>query len=272
MIKRFISLALVAFSFLSFAPAASAQHMGGYAYCNGYYRVGNCSGPVYTGPTQQQPHVVVVQPQQRVIVAQPQQQHVVVVQQQPQVQLIPVQGQPGMFMFGGNQHRCPALTGWTGGVIGLAIGAAIGNSSTLNGQKLTLPGAAAGALAGTQIACDSVRQNVVASVPHQGQHSGRICAAGKTWKRLDWPGHPQHGTEACLPSESEIQAQKQSMNAASTSERVQNQTQFAAQQNSCAPGKTRKTLDWPGHPQHGQTGCLPSDQQIEADKRALVSH
>lgn len=182
---------------------------------------------------------------------------------QQQVQLIPVQGQPGMFTFGGNQHRCPALTGWTGGVIGLVVGAAIGNNSTLNGQKLTLPGAAAGALAGTQIACESVRPNVVAHVPPQGQHSGSgfgshgsyggeqhssargvfcnidgvvtkeadtptceakarqkaeglvtgkasqvmsqghapVCGTGKTWGRLNWQGHPQHNTFACLPGD-----------------------------------------------------------------------
>lgn len=139
-----------------------------------------------------------------------------------------------------------------------AVGALVGVLVT-DTDRGTGKGAALGIIAGTQIPCD-VQQPVT---------QVRQCEAGTSWKTLNWSGHPQHGKEACLPSEEQIQLQKQTVNTAPVT--VVTVAQIPAQstvsQNSCAAGKTWKTLNWPGHPQHGKTGCLPSDEKIEADKR-----
>ncbi len=52
--KKLFALALVAMSLLSFAPVASAQPYGTWAYCNGIYRFGNCNGPTQQQMQQQQ--------------------------------------------------------------------------------------------------------------------------------------------------------------------------------------------------------------------------
>lgn len=169
MIKRFISLALVAFSFLSFAPVASAQVYG------------TCPYNPQTGRWICPPNVPA-----------------------PVGQMIPMQGHPEMFLSGGNQYRCPALVGWGGGLAGMAVGAFIGKRSTLNGHPLTLPGAVAGAMAGNQIACEYVRPNVVASVAPQRHHGGSGFGSHGSYDGYGG-GQQQQGRTVRVPSDCDIE-------------------------------------------------------------------
>ncbi len=169
MIKRIVSLALVAMAFMSIAPTASAQAFGTCTYVNpvnGRPGFWNCP------PSVPQPHM----------------------------QMVPIQGAPSVFASGGNQYRCPALANWGGGLIGAAVGAAIGNNSTLNGNKLTALGTVLGAVAGNQIACEYVRPNVVASVPQQG-HYGNSGYGGQGGYG---GGQQQQGRTVNVPSDCDI--------------------------------------------------------------------
>ena len=114
--------------------------------------------------------------------------------------MMPIQGVPSMFASGGNQYRCPALANWGGGLIGAAVGAAIGNNSTLNGNKLTALGTVLGAVAGNQIACEYVRPNVVASVPQQG-HYGNSGYGGQGGYG---GGQQQQGRTVNVPSDCDV--------------------------------------------------------------------
>ncbi len=132
MLKRILALALLALSLLSIAPAANAQAYGTYAYCSGVWRMGGCGG-------------------------------VVALNGAPVGQLVALPGNPGMFTSGNNQYRCSALTGWTGGIIGAAVGWLVGKNVKLGGHHMNVAGAAAGAYAGHEIACELVRPTLVAT-------------------------------------------------------------------------------------------------------------
>jgi hypothetical protein len=126
--KKFIALAFIAMSFLSFAPAVSAQAFGTYAYCNGVWRLGNCGGP-----TQQQ----------------------LAYNQQYSNQYFPVQGMPqGYVQQGSSIYRCSTLSRVGGGLIGGVLGYAIGKNISVSGHHLNGLGAILGAGVGQQVGCE----------------------------------------------------------------------------------------------------------------------
>lgn len=96
---------------------------------------------------------------------------------------------------------------------------------------------------------------------HDSHSAPRLCTSNKTWRLLNWPGHPDHNQYRCLPPEDQLDRDGRGSSTVS-------QNTSAPAQNTCQGTWSWKTLDWPGHPKHGQTGCFPSDAEIARDKAA----
>lgn len=106
----------------------------------------------------------------------------VYVQQQP-AQFIAVPNSPGHFISGGNMHHCPTLTRVVGGALGAFGGYIVGKNIRIHSGTLSGGGAIAGALIGSEIACERVQTPVVTTIPNgtivnQGVSTGAVTVPG----------------------------------------------------------------------------------------------
>lgn len=188
MFTRFIALALVAFSCLSFAPVASAQAYGTCAYVN----PGNGRPGFWNCPQQ-------VQPMQQVII-----------RDVSQVGGNPIYANGGGMPVGGFSS-CAMIGGLAGGTLGSL-------TDHHRGQAVIL-GAIIGGVVGNWACSPPVaQQRVVTQQVAQRQPAAqadarlagltpaqipdeepRLCSEGKTWMKLNYPGHSMHNKGVCLP-------------------------------------------------------------------------
>lgn len=254
--KNFVKMVIVCF--VLFAGSSV------FAQCvppNGEYR-----NP-YTGFIENSPRIF--DPQQRCYVPQGTQSGNI--QQNQGVQVlanqairIPVGGQiPQGYCSWSERLQNVGLSTLLGGI----FGALVGDNGRSAGQ-----GAAAGLIVGTVVPC-AAQQQYLQGVGNTGQAIAQpvsmeqhMCPPGTSWRMLDWVGHPKHGQNLCLPSEDQLQRDKQ----AEIQARASLQAQPTVTVGRICPTNTAwQKLDWPGHPQNGNMLCLNSEQ-VARDKAKMA--
>jgi hypothetical protein len=145
--KKLFALALAALSFLLFAPIASAQPLGTWAYCNGVYRFGNCGGPTMQQYQSYAPQMRYIQQPQ--YVQQPQYYG-----NQPQYMGQPQYGNPG---YNNGFSNCT--------VLGAGVGGVVGNRIDHHGLGGTIAGAIIGGALGSMACTNNQGQRVIVQQP-----------------------------------------------------------------------------------------------------------